>query len=363
MKKLIITLVHRRIANYSAACVELIILLLVGNILMSQLIPFLQSGQLYSKYGLANILCCTVNTDRENAEQIMEKYGAKILWSNYRGEHAISDERLFVQPVEKEYLRRFNLISEKDIIKGPVAVVAASLASQYSVGETYTVMVSESVGEITFVIGAVMDKDLMFIPPSGDASMSIIGSYPNTILLALDEEDLMKFNSSGTYTLEANGKDIQSIVDDLSWNEHVITVMSCEKAKDYNNYLELSQMGMPIIISITAIILCLAGMLSNTLLSIIENERNNGIYYICGCTWKKIALVQIVSDLFVVVVSLVVSLVMMLVLSSTSQHIILQRTPFLVSVSIVVVIYMIAEILGILQIKKNNVVEIAERMK
>ena len=308
MIKLIIAHWRRRIVNYSAVCVELIILLIVGNILMSQLIPFLQSAQLYSKHGLENILCCTATTNRENVEQIAEGLGAKILWSNYRGDYTISDERLFIQPVEKEYLRRFNLISEEDIIKGAVAVVPASLSSQYLVGETYTVTVSETVGKITFLVGTVMDNDLMFIPPSGDAALSIIGSYPNTILLALDEDDLTRFNSSDVYTLEADAYDVQRVVDDLSWNEHIITVMSCEKAQDYTNSLELSQMGMPIIISITAIILCLAGMLSNILLTIIANERNNGIYYICGYTWKKIALVQILSDLLAVGISVIISL-------------------------------------------------------
>lgn len=363
MKKLIVAHWRRRIVNYSAVCVELIILLIVGNILMSQLLPFLQSVQMYNQYGLENILCCTATTSRENVEQIVEEQDAKILWSNYRAEYAISEERLCIQPVEKEYLRRFNLISEEDIQKGTIAVVPESLSSQYSVGKTYTITVSETIGKITFLVGAVMNNDLMFIPPSGDATRSIIGSYSNTILLALDEDDLSKFNLSDIYTLEADAYDVEQIVENLSWNENIITVMSCEQAQEYSNSLELSQMGMPIIISITAIILCLAGMLSNTLLTIIANERNNGIYYICGYTWKKIALVQIISDLFAVGISIIIALGIMFYLAVRSEYIILQKMPFLASVVIVAIIYVFAEILGIFQIKKNNVVEIVERMK
>lgn len=363
MRKLIFTHLRRRAPNYIAVCVELTVVLLVCNILLNQLLPFIQSQRLYDKLGLSNVLCCTVTTDGETVEEIAGEVGATVLWRNYRGQYALSDENLFIQPVEKSYLSRFGLLSNDEIKDGPIAVVSGSLSSQYITGETYTVVVSEPVGEITFTVAASLDNDLMFIPPSGDAALSIIGSYPHTILLALDNDDLTRFTASDVYTLEVKENDAQRVVNDLSWKEQIVTAMSCEEAHAYSNSLDLSQMGMPIIISLTAVVLCLAGMLSNTLLSIIANERNNAIYYICGYTWRKCALIQIVSDLLIVVCSVLVAFVIMQILSALSGNISLQQSSFLVSIAIVAAIYVLAETLGIVQIKKKNVAEIAERMK
>ncbi len=362
MKKLISLHLRRRLTNYIAVCVELIVLLLVCNILLSQLIPFIQSEQLYDELGLSDVLCCTTTTDRETLERITNEADATILWRNYKGQYT-SDETLFVQPVEKNYFRQFRLLSEDQMTNETIAVISESMSSKYSIGETYTVSISENIGKITFTVAGIVDNDLMFIPPSGDAALSIIGNYPHTILLGLDEDDLLRFHASDVYTLSANDNDAQRVADDLSWEEQIITAMSCEDAQSYNNSLELNQMGMPIIISITAIVLCLAGMLSNTLLTIIANERNNSIYYICGLTWKKCALIQIICDLFVVILSAVLTLIALLIFSKISDYIVLQRTPFLISVAIAAVMYLIAEILGILQFKKNNVAEIVERVK
>ena len=363
MRKLIFTHLRRRATNYIAVCVELTVVLLVCNILLNQLLPFIQSQRLYDNLGLSNILCCTVTTDSEAVEEIAEEVGATVLWRNYRGQYALSDESLFIQPVEKSYLSRFGLLSNDEIKDGPIAVVSGSLSAQYITGETYTVVVGEPVGEITFTVAASMDNDLMFIPPSGDAALSIIGSYPHTILLALDSDDLTQFTASDVYTLEAAENDAQRVVEDLSWKEQIVTAMSCEEAQAYSNSLDLSQMGMPIVISLTAVVLCLAGMLSNTLLSIIANERTNAIYYICGYTWRKCALIQIISDLLVLVCSVILAFVIMQILSALSGNISLQKSSFLVSIAIVAAIYVLAETLGIIQIKKKNVAEIAERMK
>lgn len=92
-------------------------------------------------------------------------------------------------------------------------------------------------------------------------------------------------------------------------------------------------------------------------------SRGNSIYYICGLTWKKCALIQIICDLFVVILSAMLTLIALLIFSKISDYIVLQRTPFLISVAIAAVMYLIAEILGILQFKKNNVAEIVERVK
>lgn len=362
MKKLIHLHFRRRLANYIAVCVELIVLLLVCNILLSQLIPFIQSEKLYDKLGLSDILCCTTDADEETLEEITNEAGATVLWRNYKGQYT-TDETLFIQPVEKSYFSQFHLLSEDEMTNGNIAVISESMSLKYSIGETYTVQLSEDIGEISFTVAGIVDNDLMFIPPSGDAALSIIGSYRHTVLLGLNEEDLSQFHASDIYTLSANGDDAKRVTDDLLWNEQIITAMSCEDAQSYNNSLELSQMGMPIIISITAIVLCLAGMLSNTLLTIIANERNNGIYYICGLTWKRCAVIQIICDLFVVILSTVLTLLGLLIFSKISDYIALQRTPFLLSVVIAAIIYLIAEILGILQFKQTNVAEIVERVK
>ena len=363
MIKLIFTHLRRRATNYIAVCVELTVVLLVCNILLNQLLPFIHSQRLYNNFGLSNVLCCTVTTDRETVEGITEEVGATVLWRNYRGQYALSDESLFIQPVEKGYLSRFGLVPNDEILNGPIAVVSGSLSSQYITGETYTVTVGPSVGEITFTVAASMDNDLMFIPPSGDAALSIIGYYPHTILLALDSDDLALFIASDVYTLESKEIDAQRVVDELSWKEQIVTAMSCDEAQNYSNSLDLSQMGMPIVISLTAVVLCLAGMLSNTLLSIIANERANAIYYICGYTWKKCALLQIMSDLFIVVCSAILAFAIMQILSALSGNISLQHNSFLISVAIVAAIYVLAEVFGLIHIKKKNVAEIAERMK
>lgn len=359
MKKLILSHFRRRMVNYIAVCVEFVILLIVCNVLLNQLIPFIQSEQLYIEMQLSNILCCTTNTDKEALETVADEVDATVLWRNYRTQYISDDSDLRIKPVEKKYLQHFGFIA--DTAESMQAVIPSSLSNQYEEGKTYTIHIN-GIGEISFAVAKVLDNDLMFLPPSDNTVSNIVGSYPTTIILAMDESSLSKFTASDIYTLQArNAKDAAL---SLSWYDGVITAMSCEDAQSYNNSLELSQMGMPIIISMTAVVLCMAGMLSNTLLTIIANERTNGIYYICGYTWRKCAMVQIVSDLLAVVFAILLALGIMLILSVTSSgYIALQKTPFAASVLIVAVIYVVAEMLGIFQIKKNNVAEIAGRMK
>lgn len=361
MRKLILTHLRRRMANYIAVCVELTILILVSNVLLSQMIPFIQTKQLYDEMRLSQILCCTVNSDRETVQKLAENADATLLWRNYIGQSPASNENLYIQPVEKSYLQRFKLISENLLPQGAVAVIPHSLKSQYEVGQTYTLAIDENIGEVAFTVIASLDSDLMFLPPSGNSTLSIIGNHANTILLALDDADLSYFNASDIYTMEA--ENAQQAADNLSFYENVVTVMSCEAAQDYDNAFELEEMGIPIILSITAIVLCLAGMLSNTLLTIIANERTNGIYYICGYTWKKCALVQVIGDFCAVLLSIVFATATLLVLENTSGYIALEKMPFVASAVIIALIYAITEALGIQQMKKNNVAEIAERMK
>lgn len=362
MKKLIPLHLRRRLANYIAVCVELIILLLVCNILLSQLIPFIQSEQLYKELGLSDILCCTTTMDRGSLEKVSNQADATVLWCNYKGQYTY-DETVFIQPVEMNYFHRFYQNSADKIGNEPIAVVSESVSSKYSIGETYTVSISENIGEITFTVVGIADNDLMFIPPYGDTTLSIIGDYPHTIILGLNEDDLLRFHASDIYTLAANDGDAPRVADDLLWEEQIVTAMSCEDAQSYNDSLEMSQMGMPIVISITAIVLCLAGMLSNTLLTIIANERNNSIYYICGLTWKKCALIQIVCDLFVVILSTALALIGLLISSRITNYINLQPKPFLISFVIAITVYLITEVLGVLQFRKNNVIEIVGRVK
>lgn len=269
-----------------------------------------------------------------NDEKIADEVGATVLWRNYRTQHISDDSDLRIKPVEKEYLRHFGFVS--DTVDGIQAVVPSGLSNQYKVGKTYTILIN-GIGDIIFTVAKVLVNDLMFLPPSDNTVYSIIGSYPTTIILAMDESALSKFTVSDIYTLQA--ENAQGAALSLSWYDGIITTMSCEDARAYNNSFELSQMGMPIIISITAVVLCLAGMLSNTLLTIIANERINGIYYICGYTWRKCAMVQIVSDFFAVVAAALLALGIMLILSATSGYITLQKMPFVVSMLIVAVIY------------------------
>lgn len=362
MGKMILIHLRKRSANYIAVCVEVTILILVSNILLSQLIPFIQTKQLYNEMGLSQILCCTVNSDRETVRELAESADATLLWRNYIRKPPASNENLYIQPVEKSYLQRFKLTSENLLPQGAVAVIPHSLKSQYEVGQTYTLAIDENIGEVTFKVIASLDSDLMFLPPSGNSALSIIGNHSNTILLALDETDLVHFNASDVYTMEA--ENVQQAADNLSFCENVVTVMSCEAAQNYDNAFELKEMGIPIILAITAIVLCLAGLLSNTLLTIIANERTNGIYYICGYTWKKCALIQVIGDLCMVLLSIVFAIVVLFILEKTSgEYIALEKLPFIVSMVIIALIYAVTEALGIQQMKKNNVAEIAGRIK
>lgn len=359
MVKLILSNFRCRTVSYIVVCVELVILLIVCNVLLNQLIPFIQGEHLYKEMDLSSIVCCTSNVDRATVERHADKVGATVLWRNYRTQYISDDSELQIKPVEKAYLQHFGFAD--DALAGIQAVVPYSLSGQYKEGGSYSVHIN-GIGEITFAIAKVLNTDLMFLPPANDTVSSIIGSYPTTIILAMDEENLSNFTASDIYTLQA--ADAQAVALGLSWYDGIITAMSCEDAKTHNNSLELSQMGMPIIISITAVILCLAGMLSNTLLTIIANERTNGIYYICGYTWRKCAMVQIVSDFLVVIAAILAALGVMLLISKISSgYVALQKIPFIASILIVVTIYTVTEMMGILQIQKNNVAEIVERMK
>jgi len=359
--KLILAQLARRMKSNLAVCLEVIVLIIVCNVLLGQLVPFVQGEILYKNLSLSQIVCCTSDAGEAVVTELASAAGASVLQQNYKSK-VISEQNLWLQPVSISYLERIMPTHTGVSAHGIQAIVPRSLSSQFKQGQSYFLAVYGMEDTVDFTVIHTLDNDMMFIPPAGDTS-EIVSRSPNTILLVVDDSTSGLFELSDIYTLDTGTNDTDNVVSFLTDSDSVDMAMSAQMAREYSNTFGLHMMGMPIIITATVVFLCLAGMLSNTLLSIISNERLNSIYYICGYTWRKCAAVQALADLLIVLCGTVVSLIILLVLSKTGGTIQFQRFEFTISAGIVLSIFILAEVMGISQIRKYNVAELAERMK
>ena len=361
MGKLVLAQLARRIKSNFAVCVEVIVLIIVCNVLLGQLIPYVQGELLYKNCSLSQIVCCTSDAGEVTVEELASAVEASVLQRNYKSK-VVSEEDLWLQPVSTSYVAR--IFSENiDVSAGGIpAIVPRSLSSKFKQDQSYSLTVYDMSEPVCFTVVHTLNNDMMFLPPAGN-TVEMVSKSPNTVLLVVDDSTSELFELSDVYTMDVGSQDVNAVISLLTENGGVEMAMSVKAAREYSNTFDLHMMGMPIIIAVTVVLLCLAGMLSNTLLSVISNERLNSIYYICGYTWKKCAIVQAITDLLIVLCGILISLIVLLLLSKTDGSIQLQKFEFIISTGIALSIWILAETMGISQISKSNVAELAERIK
>ncbi len=362
MHKLIWAQLSRRKKAYIATCVEIVILIVVTNILMNRLIPFVQGEKLFKESSLHKIVCCTSSADESHIASIASTSGATLLWQNFKSE-TISGTNITVQPVSLQYFNRI-LSSNSAYSYGEIiAVIPSNLSRQYHQDCSYSLFIDGMESPIKIHVVHTLANNIMFIPPSSDAASSIISNRPNTILIGIPETMVNYFRLSNIFTLDVGINNPDNVVQALLNSDSISAAMSAYRARDYSNSLDIEMMGMPIIIAVTSVFLCFTGLLSSTLLSIYYNERINCIYYICGYTWAKCALIQIICDLLIIFSAIVISLVILLYLTVRGGSIVIYNDSFTISIAIVFFLYIFSEVVGITQIRKADVAELVEGIK
>lgn len=365
MAKIIAQNLKRHGKSYLGLLAELSVLLVVFNALLGSLVPFLQSKAAYRKLDLSDIVCVTAYTDWAGMREIASQNGLTLLWQDMESCQALNpygDESIQVQPVDESYFDKFDYSYSSrmdELPEGDWAVVSGSLKRQYKTGQTYDLTL-ENGQTVSFTVYAALKNDYMFIPPSESSSSDVISDCPNTLLMVFNEEMPEIFEETYVYTLEAGSEEeAEGASEELYSFSAVTAAMAAQEGYEEQNSSDASLMGIPIILAIAAAFLCLAAMIADVLLKNALNERNNGIYYICGFTWAKCSCVQIFSDAVIFLAALAVSFIAVILLGNMDFNIFY----FLISALSGLVICALAELLGVIRMRKKDAVMIVERTR
>lgn len=364
MGKLIIANLRGRLGSYLAVCAQIMIALIVGYIMLGELIPFIQVEITCKNLQLSQIVFCSSLEGEEYVSNAARKAGASVLCRNYQSTKT-TDGEIHIQPVSVGFMTHFGYLDIDSIQSGDnmLAVVPECLSSTYEPGKTYRLSIGKDAQELSFSVATCLDNDILLIPPSGSAAENAVGVRTNTIYTVIPESCEEQFVLSEVYTLTVEGQKGEAVVAALLEQEGIYEAVCEELVRAYYRALDLEMMGIPIIIFICVMVLCFTGVISNTMLTLIHNERLNSIYFICGYTWNQCLRIQLLSDGIVFLSSGVGAFLVMWMLSAGQEKAAFSADSFGMSAVIVLTIFLLAEAMCLIQSKQNNVAEIAERIK
>ena len=338
---------------------QILVVFIVSNILLSKLIPFIENQLFSTKLGVDKIICCTYLGNKKDIKAIDENitFVGNNLISEYSKEGNIK-----LIPVEEEYFKCLNYPFSKYIASHSSirAIVPKSLSKKYSIGEKYCIETNDN-EQIEFEVAGVLSKDYMFIPPTSSAAVELVGEVNDAVFL-LGDNLSDYFDKSNVYMLYSNNPH-DKVITELYGLENMAMVMSGREGMDYYLRISLEMLGLPIVLFIVVVFLCIAGVISNVFLSVKAFERKYSICYLCGYSLKNCLVVQFLTDLFVFLAALIFSVCFLWALDDVWKNDFFQMEFFFISCSIIFLIYICAELIGYVQMKKIKFIEVIERVK
>ena len=343
---------------------EVALLFICSNILLNDLVPFMQRNISFRQLGLENIICFTgdsLDISDYNFELVT------MLGQNLVGQPAesstISD--ISIKPVSYEYLENIKYKTYKRTadykgIENP-AFITKYLASIFHINQTYT-LYNHANQPIRFTVVAILNSNNLFLPPTDDNPSSLLRNNSQTILLVPNVDTQQYFKESNIFTMLAETEQSkEAAISELKAMDSVSFVLSGTDAKKYSDDLSLEVMGLPIIVFIMVLVLSYAGFSSHILLSIQERERLYAVYYLCGATWRKCLLIQAVTDGFTFLVPIIISLILIVIghfCSVISKFNIYSIT---ISLFIIVIIFIASSLSGFFHILRKSSADIIGR--
>ncbi len=308
MRLIILSNFKDRFPAYVRVTLMLTVMMFILSSLMGDLLPLIQIRQAYSSLGLENAVAITADA---NVKSLVEDSGGKYLGMSFRGKYTY-DSFAYLQPVEADYFENLNYSFKNktsfESTGGYPAVVVSSLDSYYTLGETYTEILSgKDKTEVTFTVVGILKNDFVYLTPSEDSPSSVVSEQSNYIFLITDKNDTIFFKRN-VYGALASG-DITDFCSNIVSTGLVESAVST--ADGFAEYcaLELEIMGMTVMLAIISVLLCLAGAISNSILSRTVFAEKYRIISTCGASSAQCRVIQIITDLIPIIVAVAIFLV------------------------------------------------------
>lgn len=301
MKLIVLSNLKDRFPAYARIVLMLTVMIFITSILMSNLLPLIHIRQAYKQLELRDSVVIASNNEKSgNIKAAVDICDGKYLGVSFRGRYTY-DSFAYIQPVEKCYFTslpyKFKTAPNYDgfeKLDSYPAVIASSLAEYYSVGDTCSERLSgKDSAEISFTVVGVLKNDFIYLTPAEDSPSSIISEQSNYIFVITDENDTM-FAKRNLYGALANGNTTEFCNAVISTG----TVENAFTTQGFEDYcaLELEIIGLPIMLQIISTALCLAGIMSNSILSMVVFQRKYRILFTCGASVSQCRIIQIVTD-------------------------------------------------------------------
>lgn len=363
------------IGSVAIIMLQIVVTIVVFNLFWSDFQELLQRNQVYESLNLENVACITLEDKNDDILHCLNKIdGITVIGENYNAVSFTSESdssNVLIQPVSPKYTEVFNGNLSKgnwnfDELPSNVlsAVVSKSLSHKYKLSNTYTLYDASDGKSITVYISGVLKSDCMFVPPNSGISTSLINNIPSAMLVYCDEETAQAvFGDSihtSIYTIVAHDRNtLEKVAESIDLKKYAY--MDARGAKESDDYFVLSEMGIPLVITIIVLILCVANYSSYSMLSAIKREKEFAVYFICGSTWNNCLKLQLMEDLFIVAVPFVLSIIVCSVLSINRVGAVMSIQGLLLSVGLCIAVMLFSSFMALLRIKRNSPVEIIRR--
>ncbi|MCD8107972.1 MAG: hypothetical protein LUE20_08450 [Oscillospiraceae bacterium] len=305
MRLIILSNLKDRFPAYVRVTLMLTVMMFILSSLMGDILPLIQIRQAYSSLGLENAVAITADSD---IKSVVEDLGGKYLGVSFRGKYTY-DSFAYLQPVEADYFENLNYSFKKqtrfEVVDGYPAVIVSSLGSYYTLGETYTEVLSgKDKTEVTFTVVGILKSDFVYLTPSDDSPSSVVSEQSNYIFLITDEDDDI-FTKKDVYGALATG-DVTDFCSSIVGTGLVESAIST--AAGFAEYcaLELEIMGMTVMLAIISVLLCLAGVISNSILSRTVFAEKYRIISTCGANTAQCRTTQIITDLIPIIAAVII---------------------------------------------------------
>lgn len=347
MKQIVLSNLKDRFSSYFRLVIMLTAMIFITSYLLGDLLPLMHISQTYNRLGLQNSVVLTAKAEEsKNIKAAVDDCNGKYLGVSFRGRYS-HDALDYFQPVEEWYFANLQYKFKIPPIYDEVgknnsypAIIVSSLAKYYSVGNTYQKRLSGRDGaEITFTVVGVLKDDFVYLTPAEDTPSSVVSEQSNYIFLISDENDSL-FKKRDVYGAVANGS-IAEFCNALVKTERVESAFATQGYKDYCA-LELEISGRSIMLQIISVALCLAGIMSNSVLSMTVFQRKYQILFICGASKSKCRIIQIVTDT-VAAAAAVIAFAGLYILALEYNVLLFNAESIFVSLIILVLVFAVSE--------------------
>ena len=129
--------------------------------------------------------------------------------------------------------------------------------------------------------------------------------------------------------------------------------------EDKHNSLKstiIYELRLPIEIAIAILSFFISAFLGYNLLSLIEQEKRNAIYFMCGSKLSDVLKIHLIQNLLLLGLPIIISSIVILFMYNWGMLVKVSVTGLILSYLLITLIFVISTLIYILNIRKNSVV-------